>query len=598
MHLSVQKNTGQGTPREQREVKHVVILGGGVVGAAVAYYLRQTHQAAQGSGRQRGALPFDLELTIVESAAAATGRCACGELGCDDTSLHALGANSGSSSGFLQKDACDGTPVESLARQGFEDHVELGEHLERSADDRVDFRRIQRVLHAGTVGGSFGQEQAVYERPSPKAWAVVAQDGQIISGSTFCEACTTEFAAKTSETPTGGSFRDAVPCAQVDDRARCAAPMPAQIHPRKLCWALAKQSGAVIVSGTEVVGVQTHGVVGSAKVTAVRVRPSSDAGRSPSPAVEPEPEPEQEPELDQEKEQKASSQSLGEGQSIWPPSSSKSSTEQAAAHANDVSRALLSGQLSCTHVIVALGPWSAVAVTEAWFEQQELQLPLTAVVGQSLVVRPEEELLVGLLEGDTVVAQPVAITAAARELVLPPPLPIQEPACNATKVNLVHLGDIGSFVPFILPRPADEVNEVWVGGTAEPLGSVMRRDRSGNNQVMLKSAKEMAGGDGYESALIVGALRGAAVQVAPALAEAKHVSQSACVAAYTPDGLPVIGEVPRCGKLQASFRTQRHEYVHCAFCLLGCLQTMESFARLIICACRVCSRRLRRNGSR
>ena len=210
-------------------------------------------------------------------------------------------------------------------------------------------------------------------------------------------------------------------------------------------------------------------------------------------------------------------------------------------------------------------------------------------MGQSLIARPKEELLVELLENDTIKARAAAITAAARELVLPPPLPILEPACNATKVNLVHLGDIGSFVPFILPRPADEVHEVWVGGTVEPLGSVMRRDRRGKKRLMLKSAQEIVGGDGYESALVVGALRGAAVQVAPALAEAQHVSQSACVAAHTPDGLPIIGEVPNCGKL-----------IYSLFLVARAVRNPlgEIITRLIIGACCTHSRRVRSDGSR
>ena len=529
----------------RRDAKHVVILGGGIVGAAVAYYLRQTHQER--------ALPFGLQLTIVESATA-TQRCACGKPGCEYTSLHALGANSGSSSGFLEKDTCDGTPMEALARQGFEAHVELGKQLDRSADDQVGFRRLQRVAYSGTAGGRFGQEQAVYERPSPKPWTSVAQNGQVMSGSTFCKTCTTTFAAQTSDA-SRSPFKDATPCAQTD-RGSCAAPKPAQVHPRKLCWALAKLSGAVVVSGTEVLGVEKGGATHNTQViTAVRVRPSSYAWSLP----EPEPElelqpPESEPEQKQEQDIETSPQilCLGEGQGIWP-AADQVSTAQATPHTKEIWHALPSGRLSCTHVVVALGAWSATAITEGWFEQQELRLPLIAVLEQSLVARPQEELLVDIKEGGRVTPQAVAISAAARELVLPPPLPIRESACNATKVNLVHFGDAGSFVPFVLPRSADAVPEVWVGGAVERMGSVVQEDdRSGKPRMILKSARHLADGDGYENALVVGALRSVAVELAPVLAEAQHVSQSACVRSHTPDGLPIISAVPHCGKLQPS----------------------------------------------
>ena len=48
------------------------------------------------------------------------------------------------------------------------------------------------------------------------------------------------------------------------------------------------------------------------------------------------------------------------------------------------------------------------------------------------------------------------------------------------------------------------------------------------------------------SALVIGALRGAAVEVAPSLAEATHVKQAARIRSHTTDGMPVIGAVPRC----------------------------------------------------
>lgn len=577
----------RGMPKEAKEarakkVKHVVILGGGIVGASVAYYLRQEHDDKQ--KKLSAALPFDLEITIVESAAT-TRRCACGKVECGYGSLHALGVNSGSSSGFLEKDACDGTPMEALARHGFDAHVALAQHLERNAEDRVDFRRLQHVVHSGTVGRTFASERPVYEHASPKPWTSVDEHGPVMTGSNFCKSCSAVLAAKPFDPE---AFRKAVPCAQTDRGTACDAPIPAQLHPRKLCWALAKRSGAVIVSGTEAVGVMTKGSMPNTEVTSVRVRPSGVR-------TNPEPEPELSLEPEPEQQSRATEQTLPQlsaGQSIWPPTGG----QQARSHADRIRSALPSGQLSCTDVVVALGPWSAAAITEPWFEQQELELPLSAVVGQSLIARPKEELLVGISEGDEVKPQPVAITSTARELVLPPPLPIREPIFNATKVNLVHLADVGSLIPTILPRPAaEQVHEVWVGSTVEPMGSVMRHSRSRKPAMTLKPARQLADGVCYESAVVVGALRAVAVQVAPALAEAEHVSQSACVWSHTPDGLPVIGAVPHCGKLQpATSRLSTFRYNYLCRILQNKIVHQVSFTDHV---CRVRSQCLRCDGS-
>ena len=73
---------------------HVVILGGGVIGACAAYYLAR-----------RGA-----EVTVVERNAVAC-------------------AASGKSGGFLARDWCDGTPVMHLARRSFALHAQLAAEL-------------------------------------------------------------------------------------------------------------------------------------------------------------------------------------------------------------------------------------------------------------------------------------------------------------------------------------------------------------------------------------------------------------------------------------------------------------------------------------
>ena len=73
---------------------HVLICGGGVIGASIAYFLSC-----------RG-----LKATVIES----TG------LAC---------AASGKSGGFLARDWCDGTPLAPLARRSFALHGELNEKL-------------------------------------------------------------------------------------------------------------------------------------------------------------------------------------------------------------------------------------------------------------------------------------------------------------------------------------------------------------------------------------------------------------------------------------------------------------------------------------
>lgn len=72
----------------------VLICGGGVIGAAIAYFLSR-----------RGA-----EAVVIERAAIA-------------------GAASGKSGGFLARDWCDGSPLEQLARRSFDLHAELATRL-------------------------------------------------------------------------------------------------------------------------------------------------------------------------------------------------------------------------------------------------------------------------------------------------------------------------------------------------------------------------------------------------------------------------------------------------------------------------------------
>ena len=79
-------------------VQQIIICGGGVIGACIAYYLsRHPHRA-------------DSEIIVVERAGVAN-------------------ASSGKSGGFLALDWCRGTPVDALARRSFALHAELATTL-------------------------------------------------------------------------------------------------------------------------------------------------------------------------------------------------------------------------------------------------------------------------------------------------------------------------------------------------------------------------------------------------------------------------------------------------------------------------------------
>src|SRR5215831_9082615 len=95
---------------------HVLICGGGVIGASLAYFLSR-----------RG-----VKTTVIES----TG------LAC---------AASGKSGGFLARDWCNGTPLAQLARRSFALHAELNEKL---AGD-WGYRRLD--TYGGLAGFSGGR---------------------------------------------------------------------------------------------------------------------------------------------------------------------------------------------------------------------------------------------------------------------------------------------------------------------------------------------------------------------------------------------------------------------------------------------------------
>lgn len=92
---------------------HVLICGGGVIGASIAYFLSRRGIAA----------------TVVEGTGVAC-------------------AASGKSGGFLARDWCDGSPLASLARRSFDLHAELAAAI----DDDWGYRRLDTF--GGFAGGA------------------------------------------------------------------------------------------------------------------------------------------------------------------------------------------------------------------------------------------------------------------------------------------------------------------------------------------------------------------------------------------------------------------------------------------------------------
>ncbi len=92
----------------------VVICGGGVVGASIAYFLSR-----------RGVKPVVIERRGLACAA------------------------SGKAGGFLALDWCDGTPLSSLARRSFELHAQLAEELPGD----WGYRRL--TTYGGRLAGPF-----------------------------------------------------------------------------------------------------------------------------------------------------------------------------------------------------------------------------------------------------------------------------------------------------------------------------------------------------------------------------------------------------------------------------------------------------------
>ena len=106
---------------------HVVVCGGGVIGAATAFYLTE----------------LGAEVTLVE-------RC---EL---------AAAASGKAGGFLARDWCDGNAMGPLARASFDLHAELAERL----DADYGYRRVDTLMVAGADEGSV----SAYARLPASSW--------------------------------------------------------------------------------------------------------------------------------------------------------------------------------------------------------------------------------------------------------------------------------------------------------------------------------------------------------------------------------------------------------------------------------------------
>src|SRR5262249_43403388 len=110
----------------------VLVCGGGVIGASIAYFLSRRGVAA----------------TVIERV-----RLAC--------------AASGKAGGFLALDWCDGTPLEALARRSFALHTSLAEEI----GEKWGYRRL--TTYGGFAG--LGRRSSAYRLDWPSARVTVDQ---------------------------------------------------------------------------------------------------------------------------------------------------------------------------------------------------------------------------------------------------------------------------------------------------------------------------------------------------------------------------------------------------------------------------------------
>ena len=463
--------------KKAKKARHVVVIGGGLVGASVAYYLRQLMRREK-----------DLRITIVECHQQADP-------------LLAIGASSGNAEGVMEKSACDGTPLEPLARQGFDLHAELGEKWA----DQTWYRRIGEVRHSNMVGSSFGSEQPVYEAAvaatasrcycavcyprCPHAAAETANTALFPhpAGSNCCPACERQRAAECPASPSYCEHClkqkvDSVeepPCAQTD-RPGCRAPKPAQVEPQLLARTLVGEAAAAVLSGTEVVGVTMDDAL-PPRVQAVQLRmaETTELGAWSEPEPEPEPEPQSEASFEPA-DLSASEGGEGQGEGDGEPENLRLyrdlvalSEGAAAEHADELARCVATeSDLPCTDVVVAMGPWSSAA--SQWFDGQGLSLPLEVQLGASLVAKPDAEAvldaeeLLGIAVGLVAPKQPVRDDASeagqgeadrsevneARRVAERVEYPVVEGVGEAGLTSLVTSGAARDIVlPPLLPLP-------------------------------------------------------------------------------------------------------------------------------------------------
>ncbi|MEZ4676051.1 MAG: FAD-dependent oxidoreductase, partial [Caldilineaceae bacterium] len=125
--------------------QQIIICGGGVIGACIAYYLSRHPQRA------------DSAITVVERTGVAN-------------------ASSGKSGGFLALDWCRGTPVDALARRSFALHAELAATLTAELNLAWGYRPIDTLSVVASEGRDLsrmghlptpswlGQKTAVHSR--------------------------------------------------------------------------------------------------------------------------------------------------------------------------------------------------------------------------------------------------------------------------------------------------------------------------------------------------------------------------------------------------------------------------------------------------
>ncbi|CAJ0632427.1 7497_t:CDS:2 [Entrophospora sp. SA101] len=110
---------------ETSNSRHIVILGGGVIGCSIAYHITLLNRDP------------NLKVTVIEQTA----------IGC---------AASGKAGGFLTYDWCDKGPLEDLARKSFKLHSELAKTL--NGKKRYDYRLVETLsVSASTKAGSVKQ---------------------------------------------------------------------------------------------------------------------------------------------------------------------------------------------------------------------------------------------------------------------------------------------------------------------------------------------------------------------------------------------------------------------------------------------------------